>query len=43
MAETLSTMLPLGTAAPDFSLPALTGGLVSLTDFAGAPILLVAF
>lgn len=43
MAETLSTMLPLGTAAADFRLPDRTGALVGLEDFAGAPVLLVAF
>jgi peroxiredoxin len=39
-----STMLPLGTEAPDFALPdAVTGKIVSLKDFAGQPALLVAF
>jgi peroxiredoxin len=44
MARTPSTMLPLGTPAPDFHLlePA-TGKMVSLTDFAAAPALLVMF
>ena len=37
-----STMLPLGTAAPDFSLPdPVTGRVVSLSDFADAPALVV--
>jgi len=37
-------MLPLGTPAPDFSLPEPhTGRTVSLSDFDGAPALLVAF
>lgn len=37
-------MLPLGTPAPGFSLPEpYTGRTVSLTDFDGAPALLVAF
>ena len=37
-------MLPLGTAAPDFSLPeAVTGKTVSLGDFKNSPALLVAF
>jgi peroxiredoxin len=37
-------MLPLGTAAPDFSLPdAVTGKTISLGDFKQAPALLVAF
>lgn len=44
MAKTLSTMLPLGTTAPDFSLPdTVTGKTVALRDFAGAPALLVIF
>lgn len=44
MALTPSTMLPLGTPAPDFRLPEpATGRLVSRDDFAGAPALLVAF
>jgi peroxiredoxin len=39
-----SFMVPLGTPAPDFALPAADGGdLVSLKDFADAPALLVAF
>ena len=42
MAATASTMLPLGTPAPDFDLPdATTGRLVSRDDFAGSPALLV--
>lgn len=43
MAETPSTMLPLGTEAPDFSLPDTDGATVSRDDFAGAPALLVLF
>jgi len=44
MAVTPSTMLPLGKPAPDFSLPEpLTGKTVSLKDYDGAPLLLVAF
>ena len=43
MAATASTMLPLGTAAPDFHLPDATGRLVSRDDFAGSPALLVMF
>ena len=35
MVRTPSTMLPLGTAAPDFSLPNLDGRLLSLGDVAG--------
>ncbi|MBA3742747.1 thioredoxin family protein [Sporichthya sp.] len=38
-----SHMVSLGTPAPDFALPALGGGIVSLTDLAGAPALLVVF
>lgn len=38
-----STMLPLGTQAPDFSLPDTEGNQVSLSDFQGAPALLVIF
>ena len=45
MARTPSTMLPLGTEAPDFSLPnaADGGATVSRDDFAGTPGLLVVF
>jgi peroxiredoxin len=43
MARTPSTMLPLGTKAPDFSLINVDGTTVSLSDFAGAPALLVMF
>ncbi|GMT42675.1 MAG: thioredoxin family protein [bacterium] len=43
MALTASTMLQLGTAAPDFSLPDTDGKTVSLSDFKDAPALLVAF
>ncbi|MDY0166018.1 MAG: thioredoxin family protein [Thermoguttaceae bacterium] len=43
MVRTPSTMLPLGTQAPDFSLPDPDGKLVSLSDFSDAPVLLVAF
>jgi peroxiredoxin len=43
MAATASTMLPLGTAAPDFQLPDATGQLVSRDDLAGCPALLVMF
>jgi peroxiredoxin len=38
-----STMLPLGTRAPDFTLPATDGSTVALADFAAAPALLVMF
>ena len=43
MARTESTMLSLGTKAPDFSLVNVDGRTVSLTDFADAPALLVMF
>ena len=43
MALTPSTMLPLGTKAPAFSLPNVDGRVVSLSDFADAPALLVVF
>ena len=44
MALTPSTMRELGRSAPDFSLPEPAGGkTVSLSDFAGAPALLVIF
>ncbi len=43
MVLTPSTMLPLGTKAPDFSLPNIDGREVALADFAGAPALLVIF
>jgi peroxiredoxin len=38
-----STMLPLGTEAPDFRLPDPSGIIVSLADFRSAPALLVIF
>src|SRR5579864_2048620 len=44
MALTPSTMLPLGTSAPAFSLPDVkTGKTVSIADFKNAPALLVMF
>jgi peroxiredoxin len=43
MVKTASTMLELGTTAPDFALPDTTGRQVSLEDFAGAPAMLVVF
>jgi peroxiredoxin len=43
MALTPSTMLPLGTMAPDFKLPDTNGKTVSLANFKNAPALLVLF
>ena len=43
MVLTPSTMLPLGTPAPDFTLPNIDGKNVSLSDLADAPALLVIF
>lgn len=43
MVKTASTMLPLGTQAPAFSLPNIDGTTVSNSDFQGAPALLVMF
>lgn len=43
MVRTASTMLPLGTHAPDFSLLSVDGRMVSRDDFRDAPALLVIF
>jgi peroxiredoxin len=43
MALTYSTTLPLGTSAPDFSLPDADGKTVRLADFKNAPALLAMF
>jgi peroxiredoxin len=43
MVATPSTMLPLGTPAPDFQLPDTSGRVVSRDDFAAEPALLVMF
>jgi peroxiredoxin len=43
MSLTPSTMLPLGTAAPDFKLPDTNGKTVALADFKGQAALLVIF
>lgn len=40
---TASTMLPLGTFAPDFRLPDTTGRITARDDFKSSPALLVAF
>jgi peroxiredoxin len=43
MTATASTMLPLGTKAPDFKLPDTKGNIISLSDFEAVPALLVIF
>jgi peroxiredoxin len=43
MVKTISTMLPLGTKAPAFTLPDVNGKRVSLSEFADAPALLIIF
>jgi peroxiredoxin len=43
MVNTLSTMVPLGTRAPAFSLPDVEGKVVSLADYKDASALLVVF
>ena len=43
MTRTPSTMVPLGTHAPNFRLPSTDGSVVSLADFEGTPALLVVF
>lgn len=43
MVKTASTMLPLGTQAPDFSLLNVDSQTISLSDFEGKPALLVMF
>jgi len=43
MVITASKMLPLGISAPEFSLPDTKDNMVSLSDFAEAPVLLVIF
>jgi len=43
MVMTASTMLPLGTEAPDFSLPDVDGRMVSPADFADAKAMVVVF
>lgn len=41
MVKTASTMLPLGSAAPNFTLPNIDESLVGLHDFTGEPLLVV--
>ena len=41
MVKTASTMLPLGTAAPDFELPNVDGKVINRSDFAGKPLLVI--
>ncbi len=43
MVKTASTMMPLGTSAPDFSLINVDGRTIGLSDMQGAPALLVMF
>lgn len=43
MVKTASTMLPLGTLAPDFRLPNVDGSIVSLDDVADSKALVVVF
>src|SRR6185369_15842303 len=43
MVATNSTMLPLGTLAPDFRLPDTAGRMVALADFKAAPALVIVF
>lgn len=43
MVRTASTMMPLGTKAPDFLLPDASGRQVGLKDFQNAPALLIVF
>lgn len=41
MVKTASTMLPLGTTAPDFLLAGVDGRMVARTDFIGQPLLVI--
>ena len=41
MVKTASTMLPIGTTAPDFELPNVDGSVVSREQFAGKPLLVI--
>ena len=41
MVKTASTMLPLGTTAPDFTLPNVDGSDISRSEFSGKPLLVI--
>ncbi len=41
MVKTASTMLPIGTSAPDFSLPNVDGSVVARDQLAGKPLLVI--
>lgn len=41
MVKTASTMLPLGTTAPDFALPNTDGAIISRAQFAGRPLCVI--
>ena len=41
MVKTASTMLPLGTSAPEFSLSNVDGSTIANSDFAGKPLLVI--
>jgi peroxiredoxin len=41
MVKTASTMLPLGTTAPDFTLPNTDGAIISRAQFAGRPLCVI--
>lgn len=43
VAQTAHPILPIGSAAPDFSLPGVDGKTHSLRDYAGSPVLVVVF
>lgn len=41
MVKTASTMLPLGTTAPEFSLPSVDGSIVGRSQFVGKPLCVI--
>jgi len=43
MGQTTHPILPLGSDAPDFSLPGVDGKIHQLTDYASSPVLVVVF